>query len=195
MTRDPQGDRLWHPSVITSHTALNTSTTRADQAKTWHRRLGHAHPDSVIRYLKENHNFIVSRKDFLPCDSCAMGKLSQSPRNSSFHCSPHLLNVIHSDLLGPISPPTKSGAQYIMTFINDHSQYNTCYLLKSKDEAFEKFKQYKAMIEKQSHRSIIKLKSNRGGEYSLREFMKFLQEEGIQIERGPAHRPMANGVA
>lgn len=106
-----------------------------------------------------------------------------------------MLNVIHSDLMGPISPPTKSGARYIMTFVDDHTRHNTCYLLKSKDEAYEKFKHYKSMIEKQTGVPIVKLKTNRGGEYSSHEFIKYLESEGIQTKRGPAQRPMANAVA
>lgn len=51
------------------------------------------------------------------------------------------------------------------------------------------------MIEKQTGRSIVKLKSDRGGEYSSNEFLEYLQTEGIQTERGPAQRPMANAVA
>lgn len=124
-----------------------------------------------------------------------MGKLPQSPSTSPFHRSSHILDVIHSDLMGPISPPTKSGAQYIMSFVDDHTRHNTCYLLKSKSEAYSKFKHYKALIEKQSGRSIVKLKTDRGGEYSSTEFLEYLQSEGIQTERGPAHRPMANAVA
>lgn len=187
MIRDPRRDRLWHPSVMPLHTALSTSVHRTNHATLWHQRLGHAHPDSVIQYLRENHNLLLSRKDFVPCDSCAMGKLSQSPKTSPFHRSSHLLDVVHSDLMGPISPQTKLGARYIMTFIDNHTRHNVCYLLKSKDEAFNKFKQYKAMIEKQTQRSIVKLKTDRGGEYSSDEFIKYLQEEGIQVERGPAH--------
>lgn len=164
MIRDPRLDRLWHPNVMPTHSAFSTTTSRADQATLWHRRLGHAHPDAIIHHLRENHNISLSRKDFAPCDSCAMGKLPQSPSTSPFIRSSHVLDVIHSDLLGPISPPTKSGARYIMTFIDDHTRYNTCYLLNSKDEAYDKFKKFKSLIENQTGRTIVKLKTDRGGE-------------------------------
>lgn len=82
-----------------------------------------------------------------------------------------------------------------MTFINDHSRHNIFYLLKSKDKPFTKFKHYKAMIEKQTKQSIVKLKTDRGGYDSSKEFIRYLQEEGIQTEQGPAQQPMENGVA
>lgn len=58
-----------------------------------------------------------------------------------------------------------------------------------------KFKHYKAMIENQTGSKIVKLKTDRGGEYSSKEFLQFLSSEGIQTERGPAERPMANSVS
>lgn len=51
------------------------------------------------------------------------------------------------------------------------------------------------MIERQTGAKIVKLKTDRGGEYSSREFLQFLTNEGIQTERGPADRPMANSVS
>lgn len=41
----------------------------------------------------------------------------------------------------------------------------------------------------------MKLKTDRGGEYSSHAFLNYLQEMGIQTERGPANRPMANSVS
>lgn len=68
-------------------------------------------------------------------------------------------------------------------------------MLSSKDETFSCFKSYKALVERQTGRRIGKLKSDRGGEYSSNAFIQFLDEAGIQIERGPAHRPPANSVS
>lgn len=51
------------------------------------------------------------------------------------------------------------------------------------------------MMENQTGSRIVKLKTDRGGEYSSLEFIKFLADEGIQTERGPAERPMANSIS
>lgn len=51
------------------------------------------------------------------------------------------------------------------------------------------------MVEKQTGKRIVKIKTDRGGEYSSKEFIHFLECEGIQTERGPADRPMANSVS
>lgn len=132
MTRDPHSDRLLHPNVNPSHLAYTSITARTNLATLWHRCLGHAHPDVVITHLQQCFNKTLSRGDFIACDDCVMGKLRHSPSTSSFHRSSHVLDVIHSDIIGPITPSTFSGTRYILTFINDHTRHNTIFLLKDK---------------------------------------------------------------
>ena len=63
------------------------------------------------------------------------------------------------------------------------------YLLKSKDEALNFFKIYKAEAENQLDRKIKRLRSDRGGEYFSNEFDSFCAEYGIIHERMlPIHR-------
>ena len=196
MSRSAQTNHLWAPITQPPPSmAFLTSSNTVDIARLWHKRLGHLHPDAVIHFLRQRSSTTLSRRDFLPCDDCAMGKLTQSPSTSSFHRSPHILNLVHSDILGPISPATKSGMKYIISFIDDHSRYTKLYLLKCKSQAFEAFKQYKTLMENKFGVKIQKLKSDRGGEYSSNAFINFLKQEGIEEEKGPAQRPTADSVA
>lgn len=111
LQRNEKTNRLWFINYsIPSTRALYTSIPNSDLAKLWHDCLGHSHPDAVIKFLNVHKNLLLKRRYCLPCDSCAMGKLSQTPATYSFHRSPGVLNVIHSDILGPIHPPTPSGA-------------------------------------------------------------------------------------
>jgi hypothetical protein len=57
-----------------------------------------------------------------------------------------------------------SGYVYYVPFIDDYSRKTWVYFLKSKDEAFGKFKEFKALIENLSERKIKILKSDNGGE-------------------------------
>lgn len=124
MKPDPWSDQLWHPCVNLSNQALFTSGTKTDLATLWHRCLGHAHPDAVIHYLHHHTKRSLSRKHFQPCDACTLGKLQQSPSTSSFRRATRVLDVIHSDLIGPITPSTNSGYRYILTFVDDYTRYN-----------------------------------------------------------------------
>jgi len=67
-------------------------------------------------------------------------------------------------------------------------------LMKHKDEAFEKFKSFKALVENESDHKIKCLRSDRGGEFTSDEFFDFCEEHGIRREFSTARTPQQNGV-
>jgi transposase InsO family protein len=85
--------------------------------------------------------------------------------------------------------------RYFMTMIDDTSRYCYVYLLKTKDEALNCFKTYKAEVENQLEKKIKCFMSDHGGEYFSNEFDLFCVEHGIIHERTPPYSPHSNGVA
>ena len=73
----------------------------------------------------------------------------------------------------------QDGYDYFITFIDDYSRYEYIYLMRHKSKAFEKFKEYKAEVEKHQGKSIKSLRYDRGGKYLLDEFRQFLEDQGI----------------
>ena len=67
--------------------------------------------------------------------------------------------------------------------------------MKYKSESFEKFKEFKNEVEKQTGKNIKSLRSDRGGEYLSTEFQEFLKENGIISQLTPPYTPQLNGVA
>ena len=51
--------------------------------------------------------------------------------------------------------------------------------MKWKSEAFEKFKEFRVEVENQLGKRIKAIRSNRGGEYLLRDFKDYLTQNGI----------------
>jgi hypothetical protein len=78
------------------------------------------------------------------------------------------LELIHSDLCEMNGVLTKGGERYFMTLIDDASRFCYVYSLKTKDEALDYTKIYKAEVENQLERNIKHLRSHRGGEYFLK---------------------------
>jgi transposase InsO family protein len=76
--------------------------------------------------------------------------------------------------------PSLNGCVYFMTFIDDFSRKTWLYLLKQKSKAFEVFKRFKSMVENVSGRTIKILRSDRGGEYKLNEFIELCDLHGIK---------------
>jgi transposase InsO family protein len=90
---------------------------------------------------------------------------------------------------------TKGGKRYFMTLIDDASRFCYVYLLKTKDEALDYFKIYKAEVENQLERKIKRLRSDHGGEFFPKVFDDFCTEHGIIHERTPPYSPESNKIA
>ena len=94
-----------------------------------------------------------------------------------------------------MSTKALSGAEYFLTFIDDHSRKIWIYFLKTKDEVFCQFKEFKALVENLTGKKIKFLRSNNGGEYVDKDFTDFCANEGIRREWTTPYNLEQNGVA
>ena len=90
-----------------------------------------------------------------------------------------MLELVHSNVCGPMSTRARVGYEYFITFTDDYSRFGSVYLMKWKSEAFEKFKEFRVEVENQLGKRIKAIRSNCGGEYLLRDFKDYLTENGI----------------
>nr|GEX41344.1 zinc finger, CCHC-type [Tanacetum cinerariifolium] len=89
------------------------------------------------------------------------------------------LDLVYGDLCGPITPPTPSGKKYIFLIVDDYSRYMWVYFLSTKDQAFDTFKEYKSIIEKELRTTLKMLRTDRGGEFASNEFIQYCKENRI----------------
>ena len=101
------------------------------------------------------------------CKGCAQGKNVKSPFPSSDNKAKGILDIVHSDVCGPMTTTSLSGYVYYVSFIDDYSRKTWIYFLKGKNEVFNKFKEFKALVENLSEKKIKTFRSDNGGE-SLR---------------------------
>ena len=66
------------------------------------------------------------------CRGCALGKYTKTTFTSSDNMPIKVLDLIHSDLCGPMSVVSLRGFEYYVAFINDHSRKSWIYFLRSK---------------------------------------------------------------
>eukprot|EP00253_Pinus_taeda_P027958 PITA_27958 len=104
------------------------------------------------------------------------------------------LELVHTDVCGPSRKRSPQGEEYFILFIDDYSRMVWIGLMKQKDEAFEKLKSFKALVENESDHKIKCLRSDRGGEFISNEFFDFCEEHGIRKEFSTAKTPQQNGV-
>lgn len=90
------------------------------------------------------------------------------------------LQLIHSDLCGPITQESSSENRYITTFIDDFSRKCWVYFLSDKFEAVEAFKRFKALVEREARLLIKCLRTDGGGEYNSTEFKELCASHSIQ---------------
>jgi transposase InsO family protein len=130
------------------------------------------------------------------CVDCLTGKQSRDsiPKQAKWRASTKL-ELVHSDICGPINPQSNGGNRYFITFTDDYSRKTWIYLLKEKSNAFEIFKNFKALVEKESGNSIQCLRTDRGGEYLSNSFNEFCSKEGIKRQLTAAYTPQQNGVS
>ena len=105
------------------------------------------------------------------------------------------LELVHSDVCRPLNVQARGGYEYFVTFIDDYSRYEYVYLMQRKSETFGKFKEFLAEAKRQLGKSLLCLRSDRGGEYLDTEFKDHLIEHGIVSQLTAPETPQQNGVA
>ena len=161
----------------------------------WHLRLGHINYSRIHGLVKSG---ILNSLIFEPipvCESCLEGKMTKRPFKAKGNRATIQLELVHTNVCGPMSVQARGGYEYFITFTDDYSRYGYVYLMRHKSEAFDKFREYKAEAEKQLGVHIKQLRSDRGGEYLSGEFKSYLAQEGIISQLSSPGTPQQNGVS
>ncbi len=115
--------------------------------KLWHERLAHVIPNGITRMF--DHGVVKEVNIYGPpqspqvWDGCIYGKGQQAPipKTSTFRCVA-VPDLVHSDVLGPVSIPSLGGSRNFITFIDDYSKCTTVYTMRNKSESLECFKKF-----------------------------------------------------
>lgn len=165
-----------------------TAAMSEQQANTdlWHQRLGHLNGkqlSSVVQKDLATGIKLPSPAKLSFCEGCVEGKLQRKPFKSvKHHQSTRKLELIYSDVCGPMQVDSIGGSRYFVTFIDDYSHHCAVYFLKQKSEVADKFKEFEALATSKCGKNIVKLRTDNGGEYVANEFESYLKSKGIQHE-------------
>lgn len=178
-------------------TCLKTSTITS--AMTWHRRLGHINFGDLCKMR----NGLVSgiefnerdEADIKNCEICKEGKQTRTPFKRSHTRAKEVLELVHSDLCGPMENESIGGARYFLVFVDDHSRKIFVYFLKQKSEVLSYFIEFRSMVEKQTGKKLKILRTDNGGEYVNSSMKNEMKKHGIQHQKSVVYSPQQNGVA
>ena len=184
-------------SIATGDVAVGTAGSKKNQTeytRLWHMRLGHMSEKGLNLLGKKGLLKYMKKPCMEFCEHCVYGKAHRVSFSTSNHKSRGILDYVHTDVWGPAKVASKGGSRYFVSFVDDYSRYAWVYFLKHKNEVFETFKQWRAMVENRTSRKLKTLRSDNGTEYTDGAFKKFCDEEGIVRHWTVRDTPQQNGV-
>ncbi len=184
---------------LVGHQVLNAaSSTASASLDVWHQCMGHMSKEALKRYAHEavkGLNITKSPVEDGPCHGCELGKSTHLPfPPPSKHAQDHL-EIIHSNLVGPMQNNSMQGNKYFAMFLDDFSKVAVVVYMKSKDQFKQAFLHYKAWAELQIGKPIKCLHSDHGGKYVNNDLKHILKEVGIEHKLTMPYSPQQNGRA
>jgi hypothetical protein len=164
-------------------TPMCLKTTKQEETLLWHDRYAHLSFKGLNTLAKKQ--MVKGLPELAEaeekCVDCLTGKQSRDsiPKQANWRASTKL-ELVHSDICGPITPQSNGGSRYFITFTDDFSRKTWVYLLKEKSNAFEIFKNFKALVEKESGNSIQCLRTDRVENICLMHSMNSAAWKGLR---------------
>ena len=173
---------------------------------------------SQMRYMKLDMpelSKVILHDDIKHCIYCKLAKAKKQPFNESRQRATGILEKVHSDTLGPITPCTfRSAHKYIVIFTNDYSRYAEGYSMYDKmqvDVALRKFLLCMRELLGYDYQPIAhlanrnegpqytcangKLHTDNGTEFRTAKMKSLLKEEKIILDPCQPSTPQHNAVA
>lgn len=173
-------------------------TSRSEESELWHKRFGHFHYLG-LKELRTRDMALdlpeIEEKNNL-CIAYQLGKLSipSFPSDQAWRASDKL-QLIHTDVCGPMKIESLNGSRYFVLFIDDYSRMAWVYFLKQKNEVADVFRKFKLLDKNQAGTMIKAIRSDNGTEYISSEFCPNCHEAGIQHQFTTSYTPQQNGVS
>ncbi|CAI7753204.1 unnamed protein product [Closterium sp. NIES-53] len=174
----------------------------------WHHRLGHP---SMPR-LRGMHSCLLVSGDprslppmpplpAPPCLPCMEGRQRAAPQSSSFLPTTAPLQTLHMDVWGPARVSGQSRERYFLLVVDDYTRYTTVFPLRSKGQVVDVLIPLIRTVHLQLRERfcqdlpVLRLHSDRGGEFSSNLLREFCRGEGILLSITLPDSPQQHGIA
>ncbi|CAI7774982.1 unnamed protein product [Closterium sp. NIES-54] len=178
------------------------------QTLLWHHRLGHP---SLPRLRGMASRVLVSGlpRSLPPlppgpaptCVPCVEGRQRAAPHSSEFPPTEAPLQTLHMDVCGPARVRGQGHERYFLLVVDDDSRYTTVFPLRSKGEVTEVLIDWIRAARLRLRESfgsdfpVLRLHSDRGGEFSSARLGAFCRAQGIHQTFTLPASPQQNGIA
>eukprot|EP00170_Pyropia_yezoensis_P001781 contig_7619_g1785 len=183
------------PTVPAGTTAMAAA---AVSAGTWHRRFNHIGATS-LRHARDSVAGFVTAPSNEPvgalCDPCVRSKQTRPPFPPSKTATTLALELVHTDVCGPMPVASIGGARYFVTILDDHTGWKAAVPIVRKSDAADALKDVLQEWETRSGNKVKAIRSDNGGEYLSNAFEGWMRGKGIQHQLTTPYTPQQNGVA
>ena len=180
-------DELFSIRVQAGRGSLAHSSFTIDQ---WHQVMGHNNIQDVAKLQNEVEGMAIkgSQKG-QPCNVCSTEKAKRAaiPKTWGTRAKARL-DIVHTDVLGPIQQQSYDGFRYAVGFIDSFSRFGAVYPMKTKDEVVSKLQQY--IIDVGTPRTLV---SDGALEFKSKQFNDVCRTSGIKQQYSAPYTPEENG--
>lgn len=164
--------------------------------QTWHEILGHCNYQDVLKLQNVVNGMQVKGKTEKPeqeCEVCIQGKFVESRNRNPDPRAKTPLQMVHTDLTGPITTDCIDGYKYVQSFTDDYSSAVFVYFLKTKSDTVQATEKFLADVA--PYGKVKCIRSDNGTEFTCRDFQTLLRKNGIKHETSAPYSPHQNGTA
>ncbi|CAI7866977.1 unnamed protein product [Closterium sp. NIES-53] len=135
------------------------------------------------------------------CVPCVEGRQRAAPHSSEFPPTEAPLQTLHMDVWGPARVRGQGHERYFLLVVDDYSPYTTVFPLRSKGDVTEVLIDWIRAARLQLRESfgsdfpVLRLQSDRGGEFSSARLGAFCRAQGIRQTFTLPASPQQNGIA
>lgn len=185
-----------------NNTALLARTAK-ETPELWHRRFAHLGYDNLAKLQRNNmvtginitaDAFKTASQGTL-CEPCVMGKQHRLPFPTSESSTSRPLELLHTDLCGPLPVTSTGGSDYFVTILDDYTKLSIVCPLASKSDTAAAVRDTILMLETQSGKTVQRVRSDNGSEYVNRALDGYFKLKGIKHETTIRFTPEQNGAA
>ncbi|CAL1672269.1 unnamed protein product [Lasius platythorax] len=179
----------------------NIAQSKAVPLQVWHERLGHANYKSILELAKGEAVVGLKCSDLKTsgqhdnkfCEACIFGKQHKIPYKESENRAGAPAELIHFNVVGPMSTASLGGSTVMAVFVDDHSGFTFAYPMKDRSFIVDAIQDVLATASAAGHK-VRRFRSDNAKEFKSTSLKKILQHL-IVHEFSTPRNPQQNGRA
>lgn len=195
VAKGPKTRTLYTLKTLIGKSDFVVITKEGNSANLWHKHLGHMSKKGLKILVGKNLLPSLKSYNFDLCEHCIYGRqIRVSFLRGGHDRKKNVLELVHSDVFGPVNIKSLGGASYFVTFIDNASRKIWAYPMKNKCEVFGIFQKFH-VVQRETNKLLKYLRTENGGKYCSNAFKEYCNRFGKKHEKTVPGTPQQNGVA